>query len=164
MTLRVCYGVDPGLSGAIVALDERGNLLGYTRMPTTKGKPNEVLSSEVVDFLRRFESQECPQVTIEEIWARVGQSMPAMFHYGREIGRLLGVVEALDMRVVRPIPQKWQRVMLAGQNRDDTKAAANVAAIRLWPELAQPLKIKAAQGIADAALLAEYGRRELMGK
>jgi len=163
MTLRTCFGIDPGLTGAAVALDDRGNLLGYTRMPITRGGKREVRGPALIEFLSLFPNEETAQIAVEEVGAMPKQGLASTFRFGREFGRILGIVDALGFRVIRPAPRAWQKVMLAGLDRRDTKAAAVLAATRLWPELAEPLKVKAAQGIADAALLAEYGRRKLLG-
>jgi hypothetical protein len=55
----------------------------------------------------------------------------------------------------------WQKVMLPGCAKGDTKPAALARARQLWPAeswLASPRCSKPHDGMIDAALIAEYGR------
>jgi hypothetical protein len=55
----------------------------------------------------------------------------------------------------------WQKVMLEGVLGDDTKDRALVAARNLWPDANFTMERarKPHDGVVDALLLAEYGRR-----
>ncbi len=63
--------------------------------------------------------------------------------------------------------QKWQGVMLTGAGTEDRKAASVIVAQRKWPKQdwrRSEQARKAHDGLTDAALIAEYGRRQFIGE
>ena len=153
------FGIDPGLKGAMVALDRRGNLVGWTRMPIVEGKN--------IDFLR-IDHYLCramePCVCIERVHAMPKQGVTSMFTFGKGYGGLLALIEVRSIPVINVLPRAWQKEMLPECPKGGTKDEAVRRALELWPDLGLPLKKKVNQGIADAALLAEYGRRSWLEK
>jgi crossover junction endodeoxyribonuclease RuvC len=83
------------------------------------------------------------------------------FTTGFGYGRLLGLLEGLEIahQVVRP--KVWQKAMgIVGSGQSKQQAAS--IALRLWPGLcllATPRCRVPHDGLADALLMAEWGRR-----
>lgn len=157
-------GIDPGVSGAIVALcgTEHKNSVP---MPTMlNGQGRQVLDLSEIDRLFRWFGTLRAFVAIEQLQPMPMDKGGTLANYAR--GRSLGVLEAycvayqIRYQLVRP--QVWQKEMLAGVEGQDTKARSIIAARRLFPSvslLRTERSKKPDDGIADALLIAEYARR-----
>jgi hypothetical protein len=97
--------IDPGASGGLSWVT--GNTATETRpMPSTY--------MELVDFLRniRMFIRIC---FVEEISGFIpAGGAGQMFHFGRNVGYLLGVLDTLDFKVVTVRPQVWQKALGLG--------------------------------------------------
>lgn len=149
-------GVDPGGSGAIALL--AGGAVRVADMPTfsvTRGKSAklEVDALALYDMIRVWAPTHC---YFEQVGGIPGQSAPAAFNFGRACGLAEAVVKVSGVRIVTVPPATWKRRMgLIGGGKDDARAMAT----RLWPAAAAEFRRKKDDGRAEAALLAEYGRR-----
>ena len=158
---RIIIGIDNGLNGALVALsDHPGPPIHFAVMPTRgKSKGNEVNAELVWCFLDSWD-RDCITVILET----PGKHSPgaqALCSMWDSYGAIRGVLESRGIRHVRITPQAWQKVMLPGCAKGDTKPAALAKARQLWPGedwLASPRCTKPHDGMIDAALIAEYGR------
>jgi crossover junction endodeoxyribonuclease RuvC len=151
-------GIDPGLTGSLVALNDR--VCSVWRMPLLEGKRQRIDVAQVNRIIR-----ECRPalITLEQAQSRRGQGVTSSFNYGVTYGALLATVTLLDVphRVVSP--QAWKRrYSLAG----NAKAQAIEVAIRrvptlrlvLYDEDGRPLYPKALRvSMCEAALLALAG-------
>jgi crossover junction endodeoxyribonuclease RuvC len=90
------------------------------------------------------------------------QGVVSMFNYGRSFGIIVGAVTMSGSPYTLVAPQTWKKVMMPDMDRSD-KNAGRLRAMQLWPESAGLFKRKCDQHIAEAALIAEYGRRTLKG-
>jgi len=154
-------GIDPGLTGAVVAISEEGQLIDAWRTPTlqgVKGKREydvplmvDLLALYVVSF-----------VGIEKVGPMPHDGRVGSFRFGMGYGLWLGIVAALKRPHMVFLPQRWQSKMLAGLPKGtQTKVSAVTAAKSLFPTI--PIKVKADWGLADAALIAEHARRQHLG-
>jgi len=162
--MRTIAGIDNGISGAIVILHtggEYGNAIGgWTPMPAQKyRKGNEVDIRTLSQWLSNFEIDE---YVIEEPGGarsyKAATSMAGSFHSVR------AMLELSNTRWHRITPSQWQKIMLPGCKKGDTKPRALEAARRLWPSeqwLASERCKKPHDGAIDAALIAEYARIHL---
>jgi hypothetical protein len=76
-------------------------------------------------------------------------------------GAIRSILETHRIRHHRITPQAWQKIMLVGCAKGDTKPAAMAKARQLWPDetwLATYRSTTMHSGLIDAALIAEYGR------
>ena len=159
---RIIIGIDNGLNGALVALsDHPGPPINFAVMPTRgKSKGNEVDAAFVWNFIEQFWNRDHLTVILET----PGKHSPgaqALCSMWDSYGAIRGVLESRGIRHVRITPQAWQKVMLPGCAKGDTKPAALAKARQLWPGedwLASPRCSKPHDGMIDAALIAEYGR------
>jgi len=93
---------------------------------------------------------EGPIACIESVHSFPGQGVASSFKFGRNFGFLIGLLTGLKIPYALVAPQTWQKKMGCLTHGD--KNISKVAAQRRWPEW------KWTHAIADAALIAEFGR------
>ena len=153
-------GIDPGLSGGIVLLDLEKKEIKETRvMPSLGGQLD-------VSTLSTYISECSLQVgcaVMEKVHAMPGQGVSSMFKFGQVYGMTEALLVSYKIPYVLVPPQRWTKQMHAGiLSKMKPKAKSLLVAQRLFPQvnfLATRNSRKVHDGIIDAALLAEYGRR-----
>ncbi len=90
-----------------------------------------------------------------------GQGVVSMFSMGYGYGLLLGVIVALEIPYTLVAPQTWKKAMLFDMPARD-KAASLARAKQLFPTMSG--EIGKHHGKAEALLIAEYGKRLLLGQ
>lgn len=88
-----------------------------------------------------------------------GQGVTSMFHFGKSAGFIEGVLSALKIPFELVIPQKWKKTF---DLHADKTESINVCQ-KLFPSanlLPTPRCKKPSDGMAEALLIAEYGRRK----
>ena len=156
-------GIDNGLTGAIVILsDHPGPPIAMRTMPTRgKAKGNEVDAAEVMRWITMETSGQQVCVTLETP-GKHSPGVQALCSMWDSYGALRTICEVKGWRHHRIAPQAWQKVMLLGCAKGDTKPAALAMARRLWPDetwIATPRSSVPHTGLIDAALIAEFARR-----
>jgi len=103
-------------------------------------------------------------IYIEKVHAMPGQGVSSMFKFGKVYGEVLGAIKSENIPHTLITPQKWQKEIFQGiETKLKPKEKALIAAKRLFPNesfLATPRSRKPHDGMVDALLLAEYGRRQ----
>ena len=158
--MRLTFGIDPGLSGAVAVLGD-GEYLDCLDMPTV-GRGRKVRqwidSPALAAWLRSIRAAHPGSVSsavIEEVQNRPGEAGRAGFRFGSAVGCVDGVLGGVGVpfRYVRP--QVWKEATgLIGTDKD----AARLRAGELFP--AAPLSRKRDQGRADALLMALWAWRQ----
>lgn len=151
-------GIDPGASGAIVALRDDGDYVTHLPMPTIKvGAKSRVNGAAVAAFLstlkadRPWERFHC---YLEQVGAMPGQGVSSMFTFGHAAGLVEGVVTGLGIPLTLVTPQAWKKTAgLIGSDKD----AARSRAIQLFPGLRILDQKAKGQAVADAILIARHG-------
>lgn len=159
----IYIGIDNGLTGALVALsDHPGPPIAKTAMPTRgKAKGNEVDSKAACDWMSSI-GMFCNITVVLETPGKHSPGAQALCSMWDSYGALRSICEAFGIRHHRITPQAWQKVMIVGCAKGDTKPAALARARQLWPDetwLKSPRCTTPHDGMIDAALIAEYGRR-----
>jgi hypothetical protein len=163
----VYIGIDPGLDGAVAALDGDGTLIWVWDTPTitvpkAKGHKRMYqprLMAEILDSYREKYGELRITVGMELVNAMPGQGVTSMFSMGRGVGTWEGIVAALRLPIEYATPQSWKKVMLGtGVGKD--KSLSILRAQQLVPASSQFLKLKKHDGRAEAILIAEYFRRK----
>lgn len=162
-------GIDPGQEGAFVLIHENKHLEQYRKMPvikmTSKRKVKiyyDVLA--IVSFISSVKKL-CPNthVFIEKSQAAPGQGVVSMFSTGYGFGLLVGVIAAVGLDYTLVAPKDWKDDLMRGMPRE--KIASVVAASRLFPQclpmLHRPHSKLPDHNMADALLIAEWGRRKM---
>ncbi|PPU60024.1 hypothetical protein AB8813_09015 [Xanthomonas arboricola pv. corylina] len=159
MTLRVVFGIDPGMSGAVAALldGEAGPILD---MPTmTVGKKQEVDARAIAFFIREIRSQHPGAVfagCVERVRAMPpkGDRKPgaqSSMNFGESYAKAKTVLEVMGIPFSLAEPQSWKRHFgLIGQDKE----ASRQLAIRRFPSAAPYLTLKKHSDRAEALLLA----------
>lgn len=138
-------GIDPGRSGGIAVLGPNGLACMTCKLDGTDLDVWNWLDDNV-DMLNA-------KATIEKVHSMPKQSSQSGFTFGQSFGFLIGMLTALRIPYQFVTPQKWQKGMQCLTKGD--KNVSKAAAQRLWPN------IKMTHAIADALLIAEYGRKNL---
>ncbi len=154
-------GVDPGLQGALAWIDGVGALLRVEDMPVFEvmrnGKPRKELD---VLGLDRLLSDLTPDVCfLEQVNGMEGDSPSSAFTFGRATGAAEAVLKVSGARFETVAPATWKKAMgLIGTAKDQSRAKATAR----WPAFATTFALKRADGRAESALLAEFGRQRLV--
>jgi len=155
-------GIDPGCSGAIVALnDATDTVVWWDLMPTLKvGKSTRVNGAALASTLAGLRTDTtfgAAHVLIEQVHSMPKQGVSSVFTFGHAAGVAEGVVAGAGIPYTLVTPQAWKgRAGLIGQDKD----AARSRAIQLWPHWRTlDAKVKG-QAVADAALIAKFGRAD----
>lgn len=153
---RPCIlGLDPGMSGGIVVIDDRGCVLEAHKMPTysrivSRSRRNYYDSHELGKLLRELKGKyKLVSAAVERVAASPQMGVSSAFSFGHGYGIARGALDALEIRVINVEPTVWKRRFeLGGSDKEDSVAKANE--ILTWPE---PVK---KDGIAEAALIGWY--------
>lgn len=144
-------GIDPGCSGALVAL-ESGTPLEWMLMPTLKvGSNTRVNAAAISDFLKRHAGA---HVYLEQVGAMPKQGGASMFTFGHAAGVAQGVVQGAGLPLTLVFPARWKKAAgLIGSEKD----AARSLGIMLWPQWRELDAKGKGQALADAALIGRFG-------
>jgi hypothetical protein len=149
-------GIDPGLDGGIAHITAKSGVFCW-RMPTIKiGTKRMVSIRGVRDII--VDCGPVDLVMIEDVGAGAVKSVMSAFAFGRGYGRAETVVECLDRPYAYVSSPTWTKAL--GITRGASKAEHIAVAARLFPNYRDALT----DGMADALLIAEYGRRLHTGR
>ena len=134
----IILGIDPGKSGGYAVFAD-GKCVAVESFD-----PRAAIS----DLIRTK-----PDIAyLEQVHSMPAQGVHSVFTFGENFGWWQGVLQALEIPFERVTPQKWQKAMSCLSKGD--KNVTKKRAAELFP------KIKVTHAIADALLIAEYGRRK----
>lgn len=157
-------GIDPGISGAIAAVTDHGNMvIAVHDMPVVVSAvksrtAHEVDAAGLALILRSLDLAAVKSVVIERVHAMPGQGVSSMMSLGDSKGVVRGVCAALGLPIEYVEPQRWKKhAGLMGSDKD----ASRCLALQLWPSMAESLKLKKHHGRAEALLIARFGAKVL---
>ena len=158
----IIVGIDPGLKGAIATLSNGRPAVRI--MPTLKmGKSKLTLDERLIFQILKRRAEAIEHVFIEKVSAMPGQGVTSCFNFGCGWGVLRGICVGLQLPYTLVHPTTWKRVMCKDMPKG-SKDTSIIIAKRLWPDVnlrPTPRSRKDSDGLADALLIAEYGRRLL---
>lgn len=150
-------GIDPGKQGALAIVNSRGRLV---RSYFTRVEDKEYVESSMANSLRRLMGVEMG-AAIEKVHAMPKQGVSSMFNFGMGFGLWRGMLSASNIPYTLVTPQRWIKDIMGGVRRPDGEKWGKVdyveKARELFPDI--PIKLKKHWGLADAALIAEWRRR-----
>jgi len=137
-------GIDPGAYGAATLMSMDGVIVDVIEF-------SKNTESEICDCFIKFAQEEKTFAYIENVHAMPKQGVSSTFKFGRGYGFLIGVLTALKIPYEKVTPNTWQKYLSCQSkgNKNITKTKAQ----QLFP------KQKITHAVADAILIAEYGRR-----
>lgn len=153
----IIVGIDPGASGAIVLLED-DQPIEWMEMPTMKvGSTTRVNAAALSDFIYQCDKHDSKQLIayVELVHSMPKQGVTSSFNFGHSCGVVEGVLGAFNIPIQLVTPQKWKKnAGLIGMDKD----ASRTKAIQLWPSWRDLDKKGKGQALADAALIARYGK------
>jgi len=178
----IIIGIDPGLDGAIAVLTGEGAVARWLNgRPMLEAMPRaaKVLDvSQLVTTLDALYAEACGTARarlnddlvrrrvhayLEKAQAFPKQGGSSSFKFGRVFGIVEGLIAAQRWPLTMVPPSVWTRAMHAGCEGSTPKQRSAVAASRLFPGIdlhKSERSRKPHEGIVDALLIAEYGRRK----
>lgn len=148
-------GIDPGLSGGVCML-RRDNPLEIRLFPMpVLGK--EIDTSKLV---RIFDEFGPVMIFLEKVSTFHKASATASFTFGQVFGKLVGIIETLEIPYDLILPAIWTRLMFQGLSKhpSNKKHQSAMKFGLLYPHH----KEVDSDGLWDAALIAHYGYRVLL--
>lgn len=151
-------GIDPGKTGAIAVLDSYGTLAEIHDMPYEGGEVVGVHLADIFDAtLSGFaDPSHAITVWVEKVGAMPKQGLATTWKFAQGYGTILGVCAAVGVRTKRVTPPVWKRAMKVGTDKGTSRRLA----CELWPSWSNSFRRVKDDGRAEAALIAEYGRRQ----
>ena len=147
----IYIGVDPGKNGGIAIIDSDGVIA----FPFSE----ERLLIELDGIAHEYECI----CYLEHVHAMPKQGVSSTFNFGMNFGFIQGVLKAHEIPYELVTPQKWKKEFSCTSDKNTSIEVCK----RLFPGV----NLKATErckkdhdGIAEALLIAEYGRRHYNGK
>lgn len=147
----IYIGVDPGKNGGIAIIDSDGVIA----FPFSE----ERLLIELDGIAQEYECI----CYLEHVHAMPKQGVSSTFNFGMNFGFIQGVLKAYEIPYELVTPQKWKKEFSCTSDKNTSIEVCK----RLFPNV----NLKATErckkdhdGIAEALLIAEYGRRHYNGK
>lgn len=178
----ISIGIDNGVQGAVTAVDENLQVIGWWDTPIItqkKGKNpsgrdkvrNEYATAEMGNILRTLIGGAPPEmihimVWLEKAFPMQKQGLSSTFKTGQGFGLWEGICIGLGIKYDIVSPRAWQKEVLADMPAGDPKARSMAKCQRIFPEI--PLKLPKGRkltmdGRADSAMIAYYGALKMKG-
>jgi len=155
--MSIVTGIDPGKTGALVILFPDGSTAVH-RVPLMKlrGKERPAWTEWAILWTNALAFAGPDLIVIEEVGARPGQGVTSMFNFGQALGFIRAIAAGAGCRIESVTPSIWKGKL--GLLKSD-KNASREAARRLVPSITGEVARVKDDGVAEAALLAYYGRK-----
>lgn len=147
----IILGIDPGKSGGLALLVD--DVVTAIRMPYT--------DHDLWNVVHRLKNSK-PTAFLESVHSFPGEGVKSVFTFGRNYGSLRMALAAAGIPYEEVAPTKWQKSLgllltrkkgAPKETKTDKKNRHKAMAQRLFPSVA------VTHAIADALLIAEFGRR-----
>ena len=150
-------GIDIGLDGAIAVFND-GKLVSIHDMPTLTIESNKKAKRQIAagDLAYLLCEPEIDHAYVERPASRPGQSVVAMFNFGRSLGVVQGVLAALQIPVTYVAPATWIKAIGKPAGKDGSRHRA----MELFPDQLDLFKRVKDDGRAEAALIATWGMQK----
>ena len=161
----ISLGIDPGRKGGYAMLDPNGDILDAGDLPYGYDGLNQdrlngpVMAELVRQLFTRLPDLVSRVFAIEHPLARSGESDWGHLRSGTNFGKLIMLAEISDADAVyTPMPHTWKQNMRLSADKTQSVERAEL----LFPEFTgfRGPRGGLRDGIAEAALIAEWGRRK----
>ena len=147
----IYIGIDPGKNGGIAFINEFDEIIQL--LPFSE--------DSLIMLIKNCSSD--MKCTLEHVHAMPKQGVSSTFNFGMNFGFIQGVLKAYGIPYELVTPQKWKKEFSCTSDKNTS--------IEVWKRLFPNVNLKATDrckkdhdGMAEALLLAEYGRRHYNGK
>jgi crossover junction endodeoxyribonuclease RuvC len=155
----IYIAIDPGLTGAIAAIDDQAQLVVCHDLPIiSDNRLKWIDSNELTGLLMQCRDGRPAQITVERSQAMPGQGVSSTFTTGVVMGSILAACQRIAVPLHLVTAAVWKRQM----GLDSSKPVSLDKARLLFPT-AELARVKD-HNRAEALLLAEYSRRTFVGK
>ena len=151
-TSRFKYiGIDPGVSGGIAVIDEKGIMMAY-KCPKSSDE-----MSLLFQMCMGSTSAANIKLLMERVWARPTNAVRAAFSYGVNYGQWLGIVATHEVEMNTAIPVEWIKWVGCPKalKRDVRKRWLKEKAGELYPNVN-----KLTLATSDAILITHFAKEE----
>lgn len=159
----IYIGIDPGKNGGIAVINDKFpkpvNITVYKYSDDDLIDVIDVCTKGSSIAVYRDEEIKC---VLEKVNAMPGQGVVSMFNFGQNFGFIQGVLKAYEIPFELVPPQKWKKEFSVTSDKNTSIEVAK----RLFPGVnlkATDRCRKDHDGMAEALLIAEYGRRHYNG-
>lgn len=172
--MNIFIGVDIGKDGAIVAIDDNGDVVMKTVMPTVGTGKLEYNPEKIKNILQELRPT---NVSIENPSGMQGYSKNAVASLKYCVGLFEGICVGLNIPYTLINPRSWQSKMwdghkkvtyrYEGKDKNDTKATSLLVVHKMYPGMDLRKSERARNphdGIVDAILIANYSRKQHNGR
>jgi crossover junction endodeoxyribonuclease RuvC len=151
----ITIAIDPGLTGAIAAIDDDGQLVLCADLPVIRDNKLAWIDSNDLTglFLECLQEGRPARIILERSQAMPRQGVSSTFTTGVVMGSILAACQRIAVPLTLVTAAVWKRSM----GLDSTKSVSLDKARLLFPTA--ELDRKKDHNRAEALLLAEYGRR-----
>ena len=155
----VYVGIDNGLNGGIVVLNDSCQVINKWVMPIIKGDKNEFdisVISKVFDEIKLLDDNII--VGLEKAHVRPVQGIRAAFTTGYCLGMFQGILTTKNIGYEVINPSVWMKKVFEGINSDDKKVSVMFCQ-RKWPSVdwhATERSSKVHDGLTDSCCIAYY--------
>ncbi len=159
-------GIDPGKSGAIVELTHDGRIFAHHLFPFDEG--GMILYPALKELFNGIASHISGGKVFLERALPMAMGAKHAFNYGRDFQSIMIALSECNLPFELVEPSKWTKVICAGIDTNlKAKARSALALRQLMPSEVHkiPVSPKAKNmhdGVLEAALIAEYGRRQCL--
>jgi len=147
----IIIGIDPGLDGAIASEREVTDMPTLTVMRGKKAKR----ALDIATLARKLKGYYVRHAFIENVHGMPGQGVTSTCSICEQLGAIKGIMHAREIPFTLIEPAAWKKALGVPAGKDGARARAS----QLLPKLAHNWPLKKHDGRAEAALIAEYGRR-----
>lgn len=148
-------GIDPGAGGGLASLND-DELLVYN-MPVLEIKKGKSIRRkiDVRGLANIFQYEKPDHVFVEQVSAQFGNGAAAAFSFGWSCSAIESSLIILNIPFTYVTPQRWKKDMLCPADKD----ASRFRASQLFPAYAHNWQLKKQDGLAEAAMIALWGKK-----
>lgn len=154
--IMIYIGIDPGKNGGIAIVSTFANKIEKIGVKCYSDE-------DLLDILKDAEKYIQKVCYLEHVHAMPKQGVSSTFNFGMNFGFIQGVLKAYGIPYELVTPQKWKKEFSCTSDKNTSIEVCK----RLFPGVnlkATDRCKKDHDGIAEALLIAEYGRRHYNGK
>lgn len=150
---QIYIGIDPGANGGIALITVEPSAETVEAIPYDSEKLVNICF-EIANTTGELKIITC----LEKVGAMPGQGVTSMFNFGKNVGFIEGVLSANYIPYQTVPPQKWKKEYSISSDKNKSIEVCK----KLFPNVNLKRTERCAKdhdGMVEALLLAEYGRR-----